>query len=218
MGVCLFFRTKESFYFLITFQTYGLYNLVEIAWVNPIGFVLQGFQYLMIFNVVGYGYKTEDYVMVASKNYRLHKYLQTTSIGQNLALLAAFTLVPLILLIVISCITLRRDKKAEQKKKEEVIFEGISNKSSQSRRELGERGGEEDEESCSCWKTFSEEVLITIAKFLLCFLFLMVQETCLVLLVSLVFVSPVNVGVVVLSVIYLHILVFVMSYSYYYRI
>ena len=58
VAVCLFFRTKESFYLLLTFQTYGLYSLIEIAWVNPIGFVLQGFQYLMIFNVIGYGYKT----------------------------------------------------------------------------------------------------------------------------------------------------------------
>jgi hypothetical protein len=58
VGICLFFRTKESFYLLLTFQTYGLYNLVEIAWVNPLGYVLQGLQYLMIFNTVGYGYKT----------------------------------------------------------------------------------------------------------------------------------------------------------------
>jgi hypothetical protein len=58
IGVCLFFRTKESFYLLLTFQTYGLYNLVEIAWVNPIGYVLQSFQYLMVFNTIGYGYKS----------------------------------------------------------------------------------------------------------------------------------------------------------------
>ena len=49
-------------------------------------------------------------------------------------------------------------------------------------------------------------------------MFLMIQETCLVLLVTLVFVTPVEASIVVLCVIYLHILVFVMSYSYYYRI
>lgn len=46
----------------------------------------------------------------------------------------------------------------------------------------------------------------------------MVQETCLVLLVTLVYVTPVSAGIIALCVIYLHILVFVMSYSYYYRI
>ena len=122
--VCLFFRTKESFYLLLTFQTYGLYNLIEIAWVNPIGYILQSFQYLMIFNVLGYNYKSQDWVLVASKNYRLNKYLQTTSIGQNLALIAAFTIIPLVLLIVISIVAIRKQKTAEalKKEEEEVIF------------------------------------------------------------------------------------------------
>ena len=101
---------------LLTFQTYGLYNLIEIAWVNPIGYILQSFQYLMIFNVISYGYKTEDWVLIASKNYRLNKYLQTTSIGQNIPLIAAFTIIPLVILIVLSIIAIRKQKRAKQKK------------------------------------------------------------------------------------------------------
>ena len=93
--------------------------MIEIAWVNPIGYVLQGFQYLMIFNTIGYGYKTEDYILVASKNHRLNKYLQTTSIGQNLALIAAFTIIPLILLIILSIIAIRKQKMGDQK---DVVF------------------------------------------------------------------------------------------------
>lgn len=54
---CLVIRTKESFYLLLTLQTYGLYNLVEIAWVNPINYVLQGLQYFMIFNFMNQGSK-----------------------------------------------------------------------------------------------------------------------------------------------------------------
>ena len=88
---------------------------------NPIGYVLQGFQYLMIFNTVGYGYKTEDWILVASKNYRLNKYLQTTSIGQNLALIAAFTIIPLILLIILSFIAIRKEQMAKGERKD-VIF------------------------------------------------------------------------------------------------
>jgi hypothetical protein len=46
----------------------------------------------------------------------------------------------------------------------------------------------------------------------------MIQETSLVLLVSLVYVTPVPPGIIALCIIYLHILLFVMSFSYYYRI
>jgi hypothetical protein len=56
--VALFFRTKQTFYLLFTMQTYGLYNLVETAWVNPIGYILQGLQHFMIFNTIGSNYKT----------------------------------------------------------------------------------------------------------------------------------------------------------------
>ena len=70
----------------------------------------------MIFNVISYGYKTEDWVLIASKNYRLNKYLQTTSIGQNIPLIAAFTIIPLVILIVLSIIAIRKQKRAKQKK------------------------------------------------------------------------------------------------------
>ena len=156
-------------------------------------------------------------MLVASKNYRLNKYLQTTSIGPNLALIAAFTIIPLILLIVLSVIAIRKQKEAAEEKKD-VIFESISGQSSQMRGKLGEDTEEEKQQCCYCWKDFSETYLIPVAKFLLCFMFLMIQETCLVLLVTLVYVTPVSAGIIVLCVIYLHILIFVMSYSYYYRI
>ena len=106
---------------------------------------------------------------------------------------------------------------AAEEKKDDVIFESVSGKSSK-RQVIESQTGEEKEQCCYCWKDFSQTYLIPVAKFLLCFMFLMVQQTCLVLLVSLVYVTPVQAGIVILCVIYLHILVFVMSYSYYYRI
>ena len=106
---------------------------------------------------------------------------------------------------------------AAEEKKDDVIFESVSGKSSK-REVIESQTVEEREQCCYCWKDFSETYLIPVAKFLLCFMFLMVQQTCLVLLVSLVYVTPVQAGIVILCVIYLHILVFVMSYSYYYRI
>ena len=114
VAICLFFQTKESFYLLLTFQTYGLYNLLETAWVNPIGYVLQGLQYFMIMNTMGFNYKTEDYLLVASKNYRLDSFLGTTNLAQNLAIIAAFTIAALIVLIVIAVIAIRKKKQAEK--------------------------------------------------------------------------------------------------------
>jgi hypothetical protein len=62
----------------------------------------------------------------------------------------------------------------------------------------------------------SEEFLIKVAKFILVVLFLMAQETSLVLVVSLIF--NLNAAAVIVSIVYLNILVFVMSYAYYYRV
>lgn len=113
VGVCLLLRTKESFYLLVTLQTYGLYNLVEIAWVNPIGYVLQALQYFMIFNTMGSNYKTDDFVLNVRGNFRLYSFMKQTSLGPNIAIIAAFTLISLILLIIICIITVRRKKQAE---------------------------------------------------------------------------------------------------------
>lgn len=46
----------------------------------------------------------------------------------------------------------------------------------------------------------------------------MVQETVLVLVVGLVWGAPVSVGLIVVCIVYLHLLIFIMSYAYYYRI
>lgn len=113
---CLIIRTKESFYLLLTLQTYGLYSLVEIAWVNPIHYVLQALQYFMIFNTMGQGYKNDDYVLMSSGNYRLDMFLQQTSIGPNLAIIAPFTIISLILLIIICIVSVRRKKQTEEPK------------------------------------------------------------------------------------------------------
>ena len=46
----------------------------------------------------------------------------------------------------------------------------------------------------------------------------MIQQTMLVLLVTLVFQKPAGASIILLCIVYLHILVFIMSYGYYYRI
>jgi hypothetical protein len=194
--------SKESLYLYLTIQTWGLYNLVEIAWVNPIGYLLQGLQYFMIWNVLGSGYKAVDYTLLTNKYYRMSLYMQQTGLAQNIALIAAFTLLAMVLLIIICIIAIKRKKQAEVK--EEVVFE------------VSGRDEVEEPKKRACWEWFSENVLIQVAKFLLVVLFLMAQETSLVFVVSLVF--NLNAGVVVLAIIYLHILVFVMSYAYYYRV
>lgn len=69
-------------------------------------------QYLMIWNIIGSGYKTNDYVLMSNKNYRLNRFLRQAQIGQNIALIAAFTLISLVLLIIICIISIRRKKQA----------------------------------------------------------------------------------------------------------
>lgn len=98
------------FYLYITFQTFGLFSLVEIAWVDSIGYIVQGFQYLMIFNVIGMGYKVDDNVFTISKNYRIKSLLVSAGLGKNVALLAPFTLVGLVLLIILLIIQFLRNK------------------------------------------------------------------------------------------------------------
>ncbi len=110
--ICIVTATKESFYLFFTIQTFGLYNLVDIAWVNPIGYLLQSMEHLMIWNIIGSRFKTPDYTFVTNKFYRLNVFLYQTSIGQNIALIAAFTLLSLILLIVICIVAVRRKKQA----------------------------------------------------------------------------------------------------------
>lgn len=117
VGVCIAVRTKESFYLLLTLQTIGLFNLLEIAWVNPIGYVLQSLQHFMIMNTLGSGYKADDYLLMASGNHRLHDYLKTSAAAPNLILLAVFSIVAIALLIVICIVSLKRKKQAPLEEK-----------------------------------------------------------------------------------------------------
>jgi hypothetical protein len=63
---------------------------------------------------MGQGYKNDDYVLMSSGNYRLDMFLQQTSIGPNLAIIAPFTLISFILLIIICIVSVKRKKQAEK--------------------------------------------------------------------------------------------------------
>lgn len=112
---CILIGTKESFYLFLTIQTFGLYNLVEVAWVNPIGYLLEAMQHLMIWNVIGAGYKSADYIFTSNKYFRLNTFLRQTEIGQNILLIAIFTLLAMVLLIVICLVAVHRKKQEEKK-------------------------------------------------------------------------------------------------------
>lgn len=125
---CMVIGTKESFYLYLTIQTFGLYNLVEIAWVNPIGYLLEAMQHLMIWNIMGAGYKSADYTFITSKYFRLNTFLKQTEIGQNILLIAIFTIIAVVLLIVICLVAVHRKKQEEkevekEEQRGEVIFE-----------------------------------------------------------------------------------------------
>jgi hypothetical protein len=120
-AILLIGGSKEGLYLYLTIQTWGLYNLVEIAWVNPAGYLLQGLQYFMIWNVLGSGYKSIDYTLMTNKYYRMSLYMKQAGLAQNIALVAAFTILAMVLLIIICIIAIKRKKQAQVK--EEVVFE-----------------------------------------------------------------------------------------------
>lgn len=108
--------SKEGLYLYLTIQTWGLYSFVEIAWLNPIGYLLQGLQYFMIWNVLGSNIKTTtDYTLQIGNYYRLNQYIKQTGLVQNIVLIAAFTLLAMVLLIIICIIAIRRKKQPPAK-------------------------------------------------------------------------------------------------------
>jgi hypothetical protein len=71
----------------------------------------------MIWNVLGSGYKATDYSLLTSNYYRMSLYMKQTGLGQNIALIAAFTLLAFVLLIIICITAIRRKKQASVREK-----------------------------------------------------------------------------------------------------
>lgn len=77
---------------------------------------------------MGSGYKTADYIFSSNKYYRLNTFLHQTEIGQNILLIAIFSIIAMVLLIVICLVAVHRKKQEEKKEqmkeeqKGEVIF------------------------------------------------------------------------------------------------
>lgn len=69
-----------------------------------------------------------------------------------------------------------------------------------------------------CCLKFNDEVLTKMVKALIVILYLLVQETALAIYASLLFVSPPPSISIAVAVIYLHILLFVLSCAFYYRL
>lgn len=114
VGGLIALRTKEILYIVITLQTFGLFSQVELGWSGPINYISIALSYLMPFNIMGSGYKSDDLVFTVSKNYRLKMFLVEVDLVKNLALIVPVTLVALILLIVCIIIMFRRNKRQRE--------------------------------------------------------------------------------------------------------
>lgn len=99
---------------MLAVQSLGLANLVETAWVNPLGYVLESAQHLMVFNILGKAYKANDFLLKVTGYHRVFNFLQQCSVGQNIAIIAVFSSIALILLIIIA-IVLRYRRNDQQK-------------------------------------------------------------------------------------------------------
>ena len=58
----------------------------------PVGYLLQGLQYFMIFNWIGAGYKLSDQSMRQRQYYRLDLYLGESNLLKNIALVGLVSL------------------------------------------------------------------------------------------------------------------------------
>lgn len=64
IGMGVVTRTKQSFYLISTLQSLALISFVEVAWLSPSNYLLQSLQYFMVFNLLGYNFKTPDTTML----------------------------------------------------------------------------------------------------------------------------------------------------------
>lgn len=112
MGVVAAVRTPGSIYLISMLQTIGLVSFVEVAWVNPVGFLLQSLQYFMIFSWVGSGYKVQDQALRERQYYRLDVYLHESKFIFNIALIG------IVNIILVGCVVILLIYKAIKNNKE----------------------------------------------------------------------------------------------------
>lgn len=92
VSIAVAVRTSNAIYLISIVQTLGLLSFVQIAWVVPVGYLLQGLQYFMIFNWIGAGYKLSDQSMRQRQYYRLDLYLRESNLLKNIALVGLVSL------------------------------------------------------------------------------------------------------------------------------
>lgn len=107
-------RTPSSIYLISTLQTISLISFVEVAWVTPVGYLLQSLQYFMVFNWMGSGYKVQDQTMRQRQYYRLDLYMHESSFMKNIAIVGLADLAVAITIIALGIWKYRKDKKKKE--------------------------------------------------------------------------------------------------------
>ena len=103
-------RGSKVFYIVYTLQTLALLSFIEIGWVSPLSYVLEGLQYLMIFNILGGGLKETSTDFKKLSFYRLDQYYKESSIIKSMAILGVCNCLVVLLMIVIPIFKILRKK------------------------------------------------------------------------------------------------------------
>jgi hypothetical protein len=82
---------KTTFYMVLTLQNIALLSFMEIAWLWPISYIMDGMQYLLVFNVMGEGLKASSVDFIKLSFYRLNGYFFESSILQSMCIVGIFS-------------------------------------------------------------------------------------------------------------------------------
>jgi len=102
-------QSFQAFFIISTFQTLGLFGLLEVAWIKSSSFILQAFQYFMPINLIVSSSKNNISNLSVFGFYRLNQYISSP---QNIGLITIFAIdcllfIAIVVLFVITVIKRR---------------------------------------------------------------------------------------------------------------
>ena len=107
-------RGGKVFYIIYTLQTFALVSFLEIAWLSPLSYLLNSFQYFLPFNLLGKSLKETTWDIRRHSYYRLNKYFYESSLLKSMSILGIMNCVVIFLIMVIPIFQLIRKNNCKQ--------------------------------------------------------------------------------------------------------
>lgn len=97
----IFLKSQHIFYFIFSFQIFGLLSLIEVAYSYPLTVILDSFQYFMIFSIMQRSSKTDDGILIGRNMYRLDTLIKQVDLKSNILTIFIITLIAAIFLAMV---------------------------------------------------------------------------------------------------------------------